>query len=168
MARLNVDVWAIQLMGRWGSTAVQRYVRDAAVSEQAAEARSIQMGRSLRALSAGTAAREDREQALAEARQAASETAHTQLEKVATNLRELLIEDLSALLAARLDKASPQDGSDTSSSATTSSQDEAAQPPATASTDSRAQSSEAAGLSGVVVSTASKRPVAHRILVGPA
>ena len=126
------------------------------------------MGRSLRALSVGAAARQDREQALAEARQVASSTAHSQLEKVAKNLRELLLEDLSTLLAERLNRASPQEQSDSSSSASTSSQDEAPQQPPAASTASRAQSSDEAGLSDVVVSTASKRPVAHRILVGPA
>ena len=39
MATLGVDTYSIQLLGRWGSSAVLRYVRAASVSAAAASAR---------------------------------------------------------------------------------------------------------------------------------
>ena len=47
LTRLGLDVWAVQLIGRWGSSAVQAYVRDAAVSTDAAVARSRLLSRTL-------------------------------------------------------------------------------------------------------------------------
>ena len=40
LAKLGVDSWAIELLGRWGSTTVQKYVRTAAISTAAAQARA--------------------------------------------------------------------------------------------------------------------------------
>jgi len=47
LARLGVDTWAIELLGRWGSRAVQLYVRDSAVSSAAARARASMLGSNL-------------------------------------------------------------------------------------------------------------------------
>jgi len=52
LARLGLDVWAIQLIGRWGSTAVLGYVRESAAGPEAALARRAQSGRNLQELSA--------------------------------------------------------------------------------------------------------------------
>ena len=43
LAKMGLDMWSIELLGRWGSKAVQRYVRDATVSEAAARARAARM-----------------------------------------------------------------------------------------------------------------------------
>ena len=50
LSRMGMDTWAIQLLGRWGSTTVQRYIRDAASSAEAARARRHALTRSLQNL----------------------------------------------------------------------------------------------------------------------
>ena len=40
LARAGLDTWSIQLIGRWGSTAVTGYIQEATVSAAAARARS--------------------------------------------------------------------------------------------------------------------------------
>jgi len=47
LSRLGVDTWAVQLLGRWGSTAVLGYVREAAASPEAALARRSVLGQTL-------------------------------------------------------------------------------------------------------------------------
>jgi len=47
LTRLGVDCWAVQLLGRWGSAAVLRYIREASASPEAAVARSQLLSRSL-------------------------------------------------------------------------------------------------------------------------
>jgi len=43
LSKMGLDIWSIELLGRWGSKTVQQYVRDAAVSTAAARARSLTM-----------------------------------------------------------------------------------------------------------------------------
>jgi len=69
LTRLGLDLWAVQLLGRWGSHAVQQYIRDASSSVEAAVARRFVLGQSLRALTSDLAkgppqakSAEDREQ----------------------------------------------------------------------------------------------------------
>ena len=50
LTRLGVDIWAVQLLGRWGSSTVQTYVRDASVSAAAAVARRQAVSHNLRTL----------------------------------------------------------------------------------------------------------------------
>ena len=64
LMRLGMDTWAIQLLGRWGSATVQRYIRDAAVSVEAAQARRHDLTRSLRDVRADAAATQTREDVL--------------------------------------------------------------------------------------------------------
>jgi len=47
LTHLGLDIWAVQLLGRWGSTTVQSYVREAAVSPEAALARRHLLGTTL-------------------------------------------------------------------------------------------------------------------------
>ena len=47
LTRLGVDCWAVQLLGRWGSAAVLRYIREASASPEAAIARSQMLSRTL-------------------------------------------------------------------------------------------------------------------------
>ena len=47
LTRLGLDVWAVQLLGRWGSATVQAYIRDATVSAAAASARRQMLGKNL-------------------------------------------------------------------------------------------------------------------------
>ena len=56
LATLGVDTYAIQLLGRWGSGVVLRYVKAAAVSSAAAAARAA----STTAVSRGACSKSDR------------------------------------------------------------------------------------------------------------
>jgi len=47
LTKLGLDVWAIELLGRWGGATVRKYVRDATVSIAAARARSAAMSMNL-------------------------------------------------------------------------------------------------------------------------
>ena len=47
MASLGLDCYAIQLLGRWGTDTVMRYIRDAAVSPDAARSRLAGFQRNL-------------------------------------------------------------------------------------------------------------------------
>jgi len=47
LARLGVDAWSIQLIGRWGSSTVMTYIREAAVDAAAARARATVVQHSL-------------------------------------------------------------------------------------------------------------------------
>ena len=44
LSKLGLDLWTIQLLGRWGSDSVRTYVQEAAVSTAAAEARGCTLG----------------------------------------------------------------------------------------------------------------------------
>jgi len=48
LARLGLDAWTIQRLGRWGGPTVLNYVRDALVGPEAAVARRATLGRNLR------------------------------------------------------------------------------------------------------------------------
>ena len=55
LARLGLDVFSIELLGRWGSSCVRGYVRDASVTSAAARARSLTMTQAMDKLLAETA-----------------------------------------------------------------------------------------------------------------
>ena len=48
LTALGLELYAVQLLGRWGSSAVARYVRDSTVSAAAMRARSLALPRDLR------------------------------------------------------------------------------------------------------------------------
>jgi len=48
LTRLGLDSWSVELLGRWGSATVRRYIREAAISEDAARVRAGTLARSLR------------------------------------------------------------------------------------------------------------------------
>ena len=50
LARLGMDIFSIQLLGRWGSSTVLAYVRDAAVGQTAALARRLSVSQSLHSI----------------------------------------------------------------------------------------------------------------------
>jgi len=110
LARLGLDVWAIQLLGRWGSGSVMEYVRESAASPEAAISRRNLLGQSLhdlvgarrRGASAGELAR----LALAEVR--------AELPAFLSDLRRPLLEELRP--AARAPDAGRSSGSSSSSS----------------------------------------------------
>ena len=56
LARLGFDLLNIQLLGRWGSTALLSYVRDASIGVEAARTRSRRMTTTVQELSAAAAA----------------------------------------------------------------------------------------------------------------
>jgi len=56
LSELGLDLWTIQLLGRWGSSVVQQYVEDASVGIAAANARRDMLARSL-----GNIARDSRD-----------------------------------------------------------------------------------------------------------
>ena len=47
LTRAGMDLWAVQLIGRWGSTVVQKYVREAAATPEAAISRRRMLSQSL-------------------------------------------------------------------------------------------------------------------------
>ena len=54
LARLGVDTWAIELLGRWSSKTVQRYVREAAVEQAATQARAAMIRMTWQQVAAAT------------------------------------------------------------------------------------------------------------------
>ena len=57
LTRIGLDIWAVQLLGRWGSSAVFEYVRDSAVSPAAAMSRRFELAEKLRELRAAAGTR---------------------------------------------------------------------------------------------------------------
>ena len=47
LARAGLDTYTVQLLGRWGSSTVENYVRDAVISEAASRARATQLSQTL-------------------------------------------------------------------------------------------------------------------------
>jgi len=112
LARLGLDVWAIQLLGRWGSGSVMEYVRESAASPEAAISRRNLLGQSLhdlvgarrRGASAGELAR----LALAEVR--------AELPAFLSDLRRTLLEELRPAAARAPDAGRSSSSSSSSSS----------------------------------------------------
>ena len=50
LTRMGLDLWAVQVLGRWGSATVTRYIRESSASADAALSRRHVLGQSLRAL----------------------------------------------------------------------------------------------------------------------
>jgi len=171
LTRMGLDIWAVQLLGRWGSSVVQRYVRDAATGTEAARARTVFLSRSLASLSADAAAQCDR----ADLRSYASAEAAAALERLTPTLSEqvkacLLPDLLSALTSSRVPgsvKAPSSSSSSSSSSSDFRDIDSDAEPAAGAARQADAQPDlpPPACPSDFVSSARSGRR--HKVLIGP-
>jgi len=161
---MGLDTWAIQLLGRWGSTAVLGYVRDAAASPEAAVGR-----RSVIARAAATA--DDQAYAdltLAEIRGQVEEgVEHVLAERAPRALAQLraeLLRDLRDLAAPAAPPSSPSSSSSSGSSGSSS-------PPSPGAGGQTARSPVAdhsESLDGIAEEVASAwTDTRHRVAVGP-
>ena len=154
LARLGLDVWAIQLLGRWGSGAVMEYVRDSAASPEAAVARRALLGRNLDELADvrrhGASVEEMSQLALARVQAA--------LPEFLKELRAELAKDLApATASAGTAPSSASSSSSTSSSSEAPGLAEASAPAVTAS--SAGQAAAVAGdFEGVTTTAAVTQP----------
>ena len=62
LARAGLDTYTVQLLGRWGSSAVERYVREAVISGAASRARASQLAQTLTHMSGEVVAALPRDQ----------------------------------------------------------------------------------------------------------
>ena len=62
LARAGLDTYTVQLLGRWGSSAVERYVREAVISGAASRARATQLAQTLTHMTGEVAAALPRDQ----------------------------------------------------------------------------------------------------------
>jgi len=121
LSKLGVDTYAVQLLGRWGSSTVERYVREAAVGEHAARARGLMITRSLDDLVG--AARADhlhlKSEALDKAR--VQEWLEAWAPQFARSLRTSLVEEVAAHLRATAARTLVTSSSSSSSSSSSTS-----------------------------------------------
>jgi len=159
LARLGIDVFTIQALGRWGSATVARYVRDASVSIEAARSRSAGLGMALLAAPGGPHGHEPRQLDLIRgvARQAAADA----MPDFARILREGLAAEATMLAQAELESSS------SSSTASSSSSSRCASPPP-APAPAPQPPVGAADFSEFVGCGRSKKQLRHRVLIGPA
>jgi len=160
MARMGVDTWSIQLLGRWGSAAVHGYIREAAVSAAAARARSAYVARGLSELVAevGAAAptRESSELTEQKVREIVAGWWPTAQRGWRASLVAEVLDAVSRAPPARSESRGAGASSSTSSSSSTSGAPSTAAAPAPP---------PAAGPADTVSSAASGKR--HKVLVGP-
>jgi len=155
LARLGIDTWTIQLLGRWGSAAVQAYVREASAGPEAAAARSSLLRQSLADLASGAAVVDSA--ACIDA--AVKRTVADAMAQAAPGLAAELGASLRRDLSAEIDRRVGAQAADTSTSESTS---ESEGPPAQAEV---AADPPALYQTTVVASTLSRKQ--HAIWVGP-
>ena len=145
-----MDPWAIQVLGRWGSTIVQRYIRSAVSSAPAAQARRHALARSLRDISADAAKGLD-ESEIRRLTAAEVEACMTRLvPSMTAAFREQWRQDLAAELARKR-------GQESTSSSSSTSAEEPPEPEAPPAQNENGKTE--------VASVHSRKK--HRILIGP-
>ena len=162
LCRAGLDTWAVQLIGRWGSSVVRQYVADAAVSAEAAISRRGLLGHSLREL-----ARETSNITLEELRTLAAEEVASSLALQTSSFSSAVLAELLPSLRDHVlserekndDRSQSSDTSSESSSDSETSGDERAPAQADGAADLALLCHE------TVTSTSTGRK--HRILVGP-
>ena len=105
LTRAGMDLWAVQLVGRCGSSVVQKYVRDAAASPDAAIARSRVLSQNLAELSAQAAERMSREDLRDLAASEVAAALRRWTPSLTEAVREALLPDLVAQVNRHLDPA---------------------------------------------------------------
>jgi len=122
LARLGLDLWAVQLLGRWGSAAVMGYVRDSAAGPEAAVSRRALLGRNLEDLSdaqrRGASAAEIARLALGEVR--------ASIPAFLSDLRKTLLAELRQPPGQALGQAAPPASSSSSADSDTEESDDPA------------------------------------------
>jgi len=131
LTQMGLDIWAAQLLGRWGSTAVQVYVREASVSASAAIARSGQVGCTLRSLLRDQRAEVDQESLEGNV----TSLVQTAVDRLEPRLAERLLAPLRSTLIAELRSAAGRRAAraqSSSSDSSSSSDDPTSEPDAAA------------------------------------
>jgi len=150
LCRLGMDPWAIQVLGRWGSSVVQRYIRSAVSSAPAAQARRHALARSLRDIGADAA----KGLSELEIRRLTAAEVEACMTRLAPTLTEAFREQWRQDLATELARQRGQDSTSSSSSSSAEEPPEAADPPA-----------QNENGRNEVASVHSRKK--HRILIGP-
>ena len=157
LCRMGLDLWAIQLIGRWGSAAVRGYVAEASVSIEAALSRRHLLGKSLRDLSSEVARHLSQE----EVAELSARAVETKLREIVPDLKENIRATLAAELRQHLADVPSSLVSSSSSSSRSSSPGSAPIAP-----HQPVQTAEVPlEIGSVIASTSTRRR--HRVLVGP-
>jgi len=157
LTALGLDTWAVQLVGRWGSSVVAQYTREAAVGPQAAVARSRLIAGSLRHLAANAAADLSEE----ELRRVASEEVNRAFGEWAPQLAAAIKTSLVPDLLREVARRRVAEGSSSTSSASSSpTSAPSGSPIAAPELDVEPESFE-------TTVTSLKTGRKHRILIGP-
>ena len=159
LTRLGLDLWAVQLLGRWGSHTVTLYIRDAAASTEAAISRRHLVGTTLRSLVADIAGQRQGQELEHVTRATVQNTVRELLPELAEQMRELLADAVAERVRAR---ASSKDSSSSSSSSSAS--PVAAAPPPSIPTPAPQPAPPPPFEQDVSSKYSSTR---HRIMVGP-
>ena len=155
MTQLGLDIWAVQLRGRWGGSSVQKYVRDSSVGLSAAMARRHLLASTLASFFHDATAADHETQLDQKITDCVQKALGTLGPHLASRLAERLRESLQAELA-RSTPRSPRAAS-TSSSSSSSTDTDAEEPELVVNPPA-----VAAGISSCY---SAKR---HRALIGPA
>ena len=103
LARAGLDTYTNQLLGRWGSCAVEKYVREAVIGEAASRARASQLANTLDRIAGDAAAALPHERferhmvqgwvndTIRESRTLTDEIAEALVERVATKVQSVLL-----------------------------------------------------------------------------
>jgi hypothetical protein len=148
LARLGLDVWAVQLLGRWGSGTVLEYVRDAAASPEAAVARRTLLGQNLQDFHAARRGGATVEEVTARA-----------LAEIQTHLPRFLADLRATLLADAFPGGQPAPARAPSSSSSASS--------SSSSSPSSSASPSVRGLGFQVYVSSGSRATRHLVAVAP-
>ena len=158
MTQLGLDIWAVQLLGRWGSSSVQKYVRDSSVGLSAALARRHLLASTLASFSRDAAAADHDADFDEKVKQCVQKALGSLAPHLASRLTEPLLESLRAELA-RSPPTAPRAAS-TSSSSSSSSAEEGADE------DENTEAPKPPAVAAEISSCFSAKR--HRILIGPA
>jgi len=164
LARAGLDTWSIQLIGRWGSTAVAGYIQEATVSAAAARARSAFAARGVHDLARDVGQNLGPESARVVSEASLRQALDAWWPSVQANWRASLLDEIRDLVrtsAASSASSSRSRAGSTSSDSSASSADLASEPPAAVPADALAT----AGRMEHVVNLASG--VRHVVVCGP-
>jgi len=148
LTRLGLDLWTVQLLGRWGSSVVQQYVAEASTTREAAHARRHLLARSLRDLSSDASQKWTAEQLKQLAADEVLKALRAWTPSLTSEIKEALLSELSR-------RASGTEASGSASS------DDASDPQVV---DAPASIDPGLPEETVSSSTTCKK---HRVLVGP-
>ena len=154
LTQLGLDVWTVQLLGRWGSSVVCQYVNESSTSREAAAARSHQVGRTLRDVAAAGSASFSADDLRDFTADEVLRVLRVWTPNLTKEIKESILPDLVAAVEAQ--RIAP-DGASSSSSDTE---------PAEAAEPAQPEHQQASDLTARIASVSTNR--VHKILIGPA